>query len=326
MANAHTMDTAKIIAPVKGSRMHRFKRALRKNYAYYIMFIIPFFHFLIFQYIPMLGNIIAFRRFSFRSPFTAFFGAEWIGFEMFELFLTSPQFWGVFLNTVILSAYGLIFAYPVPIIFALMLNELRNGPFKKFVQTCSYLPHFISMVVAVGMVIQILSPHGGIVNTVRNFFGLESIFFMQMPEWFRTIYISSGIWQSMGMSAILFIAALAGVDPELYEAAVLDGAGKLKQTWHVTLPGIAPAIVITLIFNIGGMLGNNVERILLMYNPLTMPVADVIGTFVFRVGLASPNPAFSFATAIGLFNSVIGLGLVMFANWFARRVSEISLW
>jgi len=255
----------------------------------------------------MYGVIIAFKNFNMRlgimkSPF--------VGFDNFERFLTHPYTWRLLRNTVLLSFYQIIFAFPVPIIFALMLNEVRHQKYKKLVQTVSYLPNFISSVAVVGMIVMMLSPSSGFVNKVLvSWFGVEPIYFMTEQRWFRPIYILSGIWQSTGWNAIIYLAALSAIDQQLYEAATIDGAGRFKQIWHITLPSIKPTIVILFILSLGSMLSVGSEKIILMYSPITYEVADVISTFVYRVGLFDAQ--YSYSTAIGLMNSVINLILLI---------------
>ncbi|BCJ56826.1 sugar ABC transporter permease [Micromonospora endophytica] len=268
----------------------------------------------------MLGNVIAFRRFQ---PGGNIFGEYWVGLRYFKMFLTDPTFWNVFTNTLVLGALTLLFCFPLPIVLALLLNEVRTGSIKRFVQSVSYLPHFLSIVIVAAMVMQLLSVDGT-VNQVVQATGGDAIPFLQRPEWFRTIYVSSEVWQTVGWGTILYLAALTTIDDNLYEAARIDGANRWRQTWHVTLPGIRPTMVTLLILNIGTFMAVGFEKILLLYNPLTYPTADVISTYLFRVGFASSN--FSYAAAIGLFEAVIGLVLVLSANLIARRTVGTSLW
>ncbi|WP_026485511.1 ABC transporter permease [Caldanaerobius polysaccharolyticus] len=295
--------------------------AVKKDWQLYSLLILPVIYYVIFRYIPMFGNVIAFRKFYPGGPV---YGTEWVGLRYFKMFWTDPTFWQVFKNTIILSVEYLVFSFPFPIVFALLLNELRNQLFKRFVQTVSYLPHFLSMVIVAGMIMEILSPSTGVVNMVLKHFTGKTINFLAEPQWFRTIYIVSGIWQQMGWNAILYLAALANINPELYEAAIIDGANRWQQTLHVTIPGIMPTIMILLILNIGGLMSVGFEKILLLYNPLTYSTADVISTYLYRMGLESNN--FSYAAAIGLFESVIGLILLSTANYISRRFADMSLW
>ncbi|MGG1878536.1 ABC transporter permease subunit [Paenibacillus cisolokensis] len=293
---------------------------LRKDWQLYSLLILPIVYLVIFKYGPMVGNIIAFRRFV---PGGSIFGETWVGLHYFRMFIQDPTFWRVFNNTLILGGLTLLFTFPMPIIFALLLNEVRSKKFKRFVQTASYLPHFLSIVIVAGMILQLTSASGSI-NALIQFFGGDTINFMQRADWFRTIYISSEIWQGMGWGAILYLAALTTIDDSLYEAARIDGANRWKQTIHVTIPGILPTIVTLLILNIGSFLAIGFEKILLLYNPVIYETADVISTYLYRVGLESSS--FSYATAIGLFESIIGLILVFSVNAVSRRVTERSLW
>ncbi|MBL0887215.1 ABC transporter permease [Myceligenerans indicum] len=295
-------------------------RALRKDWRLYTFLILPIIYLLIFRYTPMAGNVVAFRRFR---PGSSMFGDEWVGLYYFQAFIQDPKFWEVFLNTVILGALTLIVVFPLPIVLALMLNELRSRRFKKFAQTITYLPHFMSMVIVAGFVFELTAVNGTI-NQVVSGLGNDPIPFMQKAEWFRQIYVSSEIWQTVGFGTILYLAALTTIDDQLYEAARIDGANRWQQTWHITLPGIRPTIVVLLILNIGTFMAVGFEKVLLLYNPLTYPTADVIATYLYRVGINSGS--FSYAAAIGLFEAVIGLVLVLSANLIAKRTVGASLW
>ncbi len=305
---------------VKRSKLKTVATLIRKDWQLYSLLVLPIIYLLIFKYGPMVGNVIAFRRFM---PGGNIYGERWVGLHYFKMFIHDPAFWNVFTNTLLLGALSLLFTFPIPIIFALLLNEVKNKRFKKFVQTASYLPHFLSIVIVAGMILQLTSVNGSI-NSLVDFFNGERINFMQKAEWFRTIYISSEIWQGMGWGAILYLAALTTIDESLYEAARIDGANRWKQTLFVTIPGILPTIVTLLILNMGAFLAVGFEKILLLYNPLIYQTADVISTYLYRVGLVSNN--FSYATAIGLFESIIGLILVVTVNAVSRRLTERSLW
>lgn len=296
------------------------RQALRRDWRLYSLVVLPLAFFLVFRYLPMIGNVIAFRRFR---PGGSILGDEWVGLRYVELFINDPLFWNVFKNTLVLGALSLAVAFPMPIILALLLNELRSRRFKRFVQTVSYLPHFMSIVIVAGMVLQITSAQGT-VNQIVRLVGGDTIAFMQQAEWFRTVYISSEVWQTVGWGTILYLAALTQVDENLYEAARIDGANRWKQTWHVTLPGIRPTMITLLILNIGTFMAVGFEKILLLYNPLLYPTADVISTYLYRVGILSSN--FSYAAAIGLFEAVIGLTLILSANAISRRAAGTSLW
>ena len=293
---------------------------LKKEWRLYTFLIIPILYFVIFKYIPMFGNIIAFRKYSGGSNI---FGDKWVGLRYFRQFFSDPSFWRAFRNTLTLSLSYLAVRFPITLIFALLLNEIRNTKAKKFVQTVSYLPHFISMVIIAGMIKEVVSLKGPI-NNILAMFGLERISFIQEAGWFPTIYITSGIWQALGWGTILYLAAMTNINTELYEAAKIDGANRFKQVLNVTIPGILPTIVTLLILDIGGIMGSNFEKIMLLYLPSTYEKADVISTYVYRMGITGGN--FSYATAVGLFEGIIGLILVVGANVISRKLTETSLW
>jgi putative aldouronate transport system permease protein len=321
-------DTSEESSSSRGSRRRRpqrgakttWRRALTRDWRLYSLLILPIVFLLIFRYVPMAGNVIAFRRFR---PGGNIFGDEWVGLRYVELFINDPTFWRAFWNTLILGGLTLVIVFPLPIILALMFNELRSRVFKRWAQSISYLPHFMSIVIVAGMVLQLTALRGSI-NQGVQFLGGEAIPFMQLPDWFRTIYVGSEIWQTVGWGTILYLAALTTIDPQLYEAARIDGAGRWRQIWHVTLPGIRPTMIVLLILNIGTFMAVGFEKILLLYNPLLYPTADVIATYLYRVGIISSN--FSYATAIGLFEAVIGLALILTANAISRRAVGTSLW
>ena len=251
-------------------------------------------------------------------------GSEWIGLEHFAKFVSNPVFIRLVRNTFLLSLYSLLWGFSPPIILALFLNEPMNRAYKKFVQTISYLPHFISIVAIVGMLFMILSPRGGLINNLLAGLGLEPIYFLAEPQWFRTIFIASGIWQNVGFSAIIYLAVLSNVSEELYEAATIDGASRLQKMWHISLPSISPTIIILTILAIGRIMSVNTEKVLLMQMPITYEVSDVVGTYVYRRGLV--HFEFGYGAAVGLFNSVLNVILLVGANALARRFSETSLW
>lgn len=308
-------------APLKLSHASLIRRAVRRDLHYYLLLLLPIAYFVIFHYVPMYGLSLGFRRFIPGGPA---YGTEWVGLRYFALFIDNAAFWKVFRNTVVLSALTLIFTFPLPIVFAILLNELSSVAYKRVVQTISYLPRFLSTVIVVGMINQILSPSGGIVNNVIKSMGAEPIFFLIRSEWFRPIYVTSEAWQFMGWNAIIYLAALSNIDTELYQAAAVDGAGRFRQIMTVTVPGLMPTIVILLILRIGNLLTVGFEKVLLLYNPLTYETADVLSTFVYRMGIVENN--YSYATAVGLFNGVIALSLIWLANAVARKMSETSLW
>ena len=309
--------------PASGTPIHRAgyrRRSLRRDWQLYSLLVLPIIYLIIFRYLPMAGNVIAFRRFR---PGSNLFGDEWVGLHYVRMFISDATFWNVFQNTLILGTLALIIVFPLPIILALLLNELRSRTFKRTIQTISYLPHFMSIVIVAGLVFQLTSLNGTI-NQIIETVGGEPIAFMQRAEWFRAIYVTSEIWQTVGWGTILYLAALTTIDPQLYEAARIDGANRWRQTWHVTLPGIRPTMVVLLILNIGTFMAVGFEKILLLYNPLLYPTADVISTYVYRVGITGSN--FSYATAIGLFEGLIGLTLILSANAISRRLVGASLW
>lgn len=303
------------------SRQHlAWRRALRRDWQLYSLTVLPVLFFLVFRYLPMAGNVIAFRRFE---PGGSIFGEEWVGLHYVRLFWSDPTFWNVFTNTLVLGLLTLLVLFPLPIVLALLLNEVRTGLFKRFVQSVSYLPHFLSIVVVAGVVIQFLAVDGAMNQFVRSIHH-DPIPFLQQPEWFRQIYVTSEVWQTLGWGTILYLAALTTIDPHLYEAARIDGANRWQQTWHVTLPSIRTTIMTLLILNLGTFMAVGFEKILLLYNPLTYPTADVITTYLYRMGVVSNN--FSYAAAIGLFEGLIGLVLITSANLVSRRTVGASLW
>lgn len=306
---------------VKETNRALFLKRIIKYREMYLLFLIPFVYLIIFKYVPILGNVLAFRKYSASAPL---FGTRWMGLTYFKMLFEDVNFYNRFLNTVVLSIENLVIGFPIPIIFALLVNEIKNKNAKKFIQTVSYLPHFISIVVVVGFINKLLSPNAGAINMLRLNLGMDSINYIAKPEWFRTIYIVSEIWQNMGWNAIIYIAALSGVDSQLYEAAMIDGAGRWKQTVYVTIPGIMPTIVITLIMSVGSMLAIGYEKVLLLMNNLNKETADIISTYVYRLGIVDSN--YSYSTAVGLFNAVVGLILVCSANYVCRKVSDTSLW
>ncbi|TQS28330.1 sugar ABC transporter permease [Microbispora sp. KK1-11] len=308
--------------PARARRPPRrtWRQALRRDWQLYSLAILPLLFFVIFRYLPMIGNVIAFRKFQ---PGGSVLGEEWVGLRYVKMFLNDPSFWQVFTNTVVIGALTLLFCFPTPIVLALLINELRGRKIKRFVQSVSYLPHFLSMVIVAGLVMEMLSVDGP-VNQLLRAAGNEPVAFLQEAGWFRTIYVSSEMWQTVGWGTIIYLAALTTIDEQLYEAARIDGASRWRQIWHVTLPGIRPTAMTLLILNIGTFMAVGFEKILLLYNPLTYPTADVISTYLYRMGIVSNS--FSYAAAIGLFEAVIGLALVMSANLISRRTVGTSLW
>jgi len=294
---------------------------LRRNYDLYFLSLRAFIYYMIFRYYPMYGVQLAFKDFLAAK---GIWGSPWIGFDHFERFFNSASFSLLIKNTLGISVYALIVGFPCPIILALMLNEVPSKYFKKTVQMITYAPHFISTVVLVGMITIFLSPGTGIFNQLFNLLGWDYIPFLSKPEWFKTIYVLSGIWQNTGWSSILYISALSGIDPQLHEAAKIDGASKLQRIWNIDIPGILPTAVILLTLNAGGLMSVGFEKVFLMQNTLNMRASDVISTFVYRVGLLDGD--YSFSTAVELFNSVINFILLFTVNKVAKNLGETSLW
>lgn len=296
-------------------------KLIRRDKLLIVMFLPIFLYYFIFCYLPMPGVVIAFKNFL---PGHGIFGGDWVGLRWFEQFVHSRYFFRLLRNTFLMAFYPLVFGFWIPILFAICVVEIKNGAFKRFAQTVTYLPHFISTVVIVGMIVNFLSPTDGIVNAWLVKLGMEKINFMMAPEWFRSIFTASGIWQSFGFSSIIYIAAIMGIDQEMYDSGKIDGVNKFQEMWHLTLPSLKPTIVILLLLSVGGIMSVNFEKVYLLYNGATYETADVISTYVYRQGIESQN--FSFATAVGLFNSVISFALVYFANAMSRRMNDMSLW
>jgi putative aldouronate transport system permease protein len=284
------------------------------------MFIPTVTFFILFKYIPIYGLQIAFK--NYRIP-AGIWGSPWLGFDHFEAFFTNIYAWRIIRNTLRINLASLLFGFPAPIIFALLLNEIRSNSFKRTVQTITYLPHFVSTVVIVGIVLDFLSTRG-LVNTILESLGMKPIAFMINPDWFTPIYVSSGIWQNLGWGSIIYLAAITGIDPQLYEAATIDGANRWRKLWHVTLPGIAGTITILFILRIGSLMSMGFEKVILLYNPVIYEKADVISSFVFRRGLQERH--YDFAAAVGLFNSIINFVLLISANRISRKMGKTSLW
>lgn len=300
-------------------RLSDLKRDIKINKTVYIMLIPIILYFIIFNYLPMAGLVMAFQKFN---PRMGVFMSPWVGLDNFMEFFGSYYFVRLLRNTFLISFYDLIFSFPAAIIFALLLNEINNKFFKKFVQTVSYLPYFVSLVVVAGIIIDFTSTSGAITSIV-HFLGGPKDNLLSDPKYFKTIFVASNIWQGLGYGSIIYLAALTSVNQELYESSSLDGAGRLRQTWHISLPGIAPTIIIMLILRVGMLFNVGFEKIILLYNPLTYESADVISSFVFRKGLLEFS--YGYSTAIGLFNSVLAFILIILSNKLAKRYTETSL-
>jgi putative aldouronate transport system permease protein len=306
--------------PPKKATNKKTKKILQ-NWQLYIFILPAFLYFFIFHYMPLYGLQIAFKDFT---PVAGITGSEWVGFKHFIRFFESYYFWDLIKNTLGLSVYELIVGFPLPIILALLLNEVKDSFFKRTVQTVTYAPHFISVVVIAGMVIAFLSPVTGVINHGIQLLGFEPIAFMTDPAWFKTVYVFSGVWQSTGWGTIIYLAALSGVDPQHHESAVVEGANRLQRIWHINIPFIFPTMVILLIMNVGNIMALGFEKILLFQNPLNLESSNVIATFVYKAGLLDAQ--YSFAAAVGLFNAVINAILLIVVNQIARKTSETSLW
>lgn len=315
----------RIRTPQGKARQKRFHKTwikIRRNWVLYLFILPAFLYFLIFAYVPMYGIQIAFKDFVATKGFS---GSPWADpiWKHFQTFFSSVNFANIFRNTVGLSLYYILASFPVPIILALMVNEVKSTGFKKLVQNFSYMPYFISTVVLVGMV-QLFLSRTGLFNQIRGLFGAEPMLFLQKDALFNDIYVWSGVWQVSGYSAVIYIAALTGVSPELHEAAIMDGATKLQRIWHVNLPAIMPTVVTMLIMSVGGIMNLSFEKVLLMQTDSNLMVSEVISTYVYKLGIQKAQ--FSLSSAVGLFNNLINVTLLIIVNKISAKVSETSLW
>ncbi|AFC29090.1 YteP3 [Paenibacillus mucilaginosus 3016] len=304
-------------APTKRSAIRTLMRDILRDRWLYLMLLPGIAYFIVFKYVPMYGVTMAFQDYK---PHLGMLNSPWVGMKHFERFFAEPQFWMLFRNTVLLAVYNLVFFFPMPIILALMLNEVRSGGYKRFVQTLIYIPHFVSWVVVVGIFYLLLTTENGVLNEIIFRLTGEKIAFLLDPDWFRTMIISQSIWKEVGWGTIIFLAALAGVDLQLYEAARMDGAGRWRQLWHITLPAIRSTIIILLILRLGNFLDSGFEHIFLMLTPTNRDVGDVFDTYVYVKGMTQAQ--YSYSAAVGLFKSVVGLGLVLGSNWLAKRFGQ----
>ena len=302
-------------------RQGSFRKRIYRDRHLILMSIPAVAFYLIFSYIPMTGIVIAFKNFQ---PGLGLYTGEWVGMKWFNRFFSSVYFERLLRNTFLLSFYSLLFGFPVPILFALCISEVRNIRVKRAIQTISYLPYFFSTVIVVGMVRNFLSLNDGIVNDIIEMLGGERINFFMRADWFRTIYVCTSIWQHFGFSSIIYIAAIIGISPELYESASLDGINKFQEVWYITLPMIKPTVLILFLLEIGNLMSVGYERVSLMYNPSTYDTADVISTYVYRQGIEMTK--YSFSAAIGLFNSVMNFAFVFTANCITKKMTNSSLW
>ena len=296
---------------------------LRRSVPLYAIAAVPILYYLVFCYLPMFGLVIAFKDFSPYMGAEGIFSANWVGFKYFEKFMSSSMFWRAFRNNIVISGLGLLICYPANILLALMINEIRRVRFKRAVQTITYLPHFLSTMVIVSL-IAIITDEKGLLNTIITRFGGETNYFLMNPGYFKWIIVISNLWQEVGWGSIMFLAALTSIDDELYHAAAIDGAGRFKRMWHISLPGMSPIIAITLILNVPSLLGASFEKILLLYNTMTMPQADVLSTYTFRVGLV--NNEYSYSSAVGLFVNVLSVVLLLGANFTSKKLGQEGIW
>ncbi len=295
-------------------------RAIRKYRWYYILMLPGLLYFILFQIVPYSGLMIVFKDYS---PVLGILKSDWVGLKHFNDLFSGSDFSRLLANTLLISAYKLIFSFPVPIVFALLLNEVRNAIFKRTVQTITYFPHFLSWVVFGGIMVSFLTP-SGVINGVLQWFGLEPINFLAAPPYFRTILVATDALKTFGWGAIIYLAALTGIDTSLYDAAKVDGAGRWKQMMHITLPGLSPTIVLMFIIQLGHVLEAGFEQVYVMSNPSVYSVADIIDTYVYRMGLGKGN--FSLATAVGMFQGIVGFILILSANTLIRKLGQRSLW
>ncbi|WP_082593718.1 ABC transporter permease [Paenibacillus sp. Soil766] len=298
-------------------------KSLARCWQLYVLLALPLLYLIVFRYVPMYGAQIAFKKFVITK---GIWDSQWIGFDHFVRFLNHPKFYEVLENTIGLSFYQLAATFPFPIALALALNYVKNEFFKKTVQMVTYAPHFISVVVMAGIITQFLAPRTGALNKLIVLLGFEPINFLAKPEFFKSIYVWSDIWQNIGFACIIYLAALAGIDPQQHEAAVMDGASKYRRMWHIDLPGIMPVAMIILILNMGHILDLGFEKALLLQNPLNLRSSEIIDTYVYKIGLTSTIPSFDYAAAIGLFKNVIALILLVSVNKLAKKLTQTSLW
>ena len=299
-------------------------RQFKRDWRLLLMFLPVLVYYLVFCYLPMVGIVMGFEDFKMGSGFAGLFNSNWVGLKWFQQFFSSVFAWRLIRNTFLLSFYSLIFGFPIPIIFAIAITQLRSRRFGKVAQVITYLPYFISTVVVVGMMTNFLSPSTGIINQLITRMGGKAINFMSDPRWFRRLYVISGSWQSFGFNSIIFVAAIMGIDPALYEAMNVDGASRWQQIIHLVLPMISETIILLLIMTLGNLLNVGFEKVYLMYSPAVYETGDVISTYVYRQGIENHN--YGYASAVGLFYSAVGFVFVVTSNWLSRRMTGSSLW
>ncbi|MGI6653541.1 MAG: ABC transporter permease [Christensenellales bacterium] len=315
--NARTVNT------LPAARLSNFRRKFVRSIPYYVMILLPLAYLLVFKYYPMYGVQIAFKDYRVRAGIT---GSPWADpvFKHFTKFLSSPSAWSVIINTLVISLYQLLASFPIPILLAIALNEVSSARFRKGVQMITYMPYFISTVVLVSMILQFTDMSSGFINQINRALGAEAVNYMGIKEYFRSIYVWTGVWQGSGYSAVIYLAALAGVNTELYDAALVDGATKLQRIRNVDLPSIAPTIITLFLLNTGSILAVGFEKIYLMQNSMNISVSEVISTYVYKMGIQNVN--YSYSTAVGLFNSVVNFAMLVLCNQISKRVTEVGLW
>ena len=308
-------------AIIKPKRWYQNPRTRRKGWIA-LAFILPgVLYYILFHYLPMWGTLIAFQDFN---PFKGFWGSKWVGLKHFENFFQSTYAPRLIKNTLALSIYSILFSFPLPIVFALLQYEVRFPRFRSIMQSISYFPHFISVVIICGLLKQYLSVTNGVINALIEALGGQKINFLQEPSWFRTVYIASGVWQGIGWSSIIYYATLTSIDTSLFEAAQIDGANRFQRVWHISVPSLIPTMVTLLLMQLGNVMNVGFEKVLLLYNSSTYSTSDILSTYVYRVGITQMK--YSFASAVGLFNNVVGLIIVMFFNTLSRKLADTSLW
>jgi len=316
-----TTNTESVLRAARSQTRTKRRFAIPNNWELYLFALPLVLYYVIFHYVPLYGLQIAFKNFLATK---GIWGSDWVGLEHFQRFFHSYYFWTLIQNTLGISLYELAVGFPVPILLALAINELRNGFFKRFAQTVTYAPHFISVVVISGMIISFLSPSKGVVNHFIEWLGFDPIPFMSEPGWFKSIFVLSGVWQNAGWGTIIYLAVLTSVDPQHHESAMIDGASKWQRVWHINLPSVVPTMIILLILNVGQFMAVGFEKIYLLQNQLNLDSSEIISTYVYKSGLLQAQ--YSFATAIGLFNAIINFILLLAVNRLARRAGETSLW
>ena len=309
------------LAAQKSGLGYRILRAIKRDKLLFLMFLPIFAYYIIFNYIPMTGAIISFKQFR---PGGGIYNGDWVGLKWFIQFFESPFAYRTIRNTVLISFYSILFGFPMPILFAVCVMEIRNNKARRVLQTVSYLPHFISTVVLVGMINNFFTMNNGIVNMLISLLGGDEINFLVNPRWFRTLYVGSGVWQSFGFNSIIYIAAITGIDPTLYEAGKMDGISRFQEVVYITIPMISSTIIMLFIMQVGRIMSVGFEKVFLMYSPAVYETADVISTYVYRKGIESSN--YGFSSAVGLFNSVVNFAFVFAANSICRKLTRNSLW